>query len=411
MGIPVRIHYSLWLVFILIAWSLAYSYMPHQYPGLSTATYWAIGIASALILFASVLVHELSHSYIAKKNGLPIVRITLFFFGGVSEMTEEPQDPSLEIRMAAAGPLMSFLIAAVLGALWYLAGLVRAPVAVTATLGYGGLINGVLGAFNLLPAFPLDGGRVFRGSLWKRSKNIVRATRTATRLSEALSLVMMVGGFISITFGNFVDGIWIVVLGWFIKSGAETSLRQTLVGEALAGVSVGDIMTRNVLTVSPDITVQQLVSDYFLVHRHGGYPVVRDGEILGIVTLQCVRAIPKERRDGVTVQQAMIPCERTVMVKPAMTALDAMQKMAREKVGRVLVTEDRRLLGIVTRGDLMRTIQTRQELEVGSIQRPMSGLPRAQPPPGEVRYCVQCGGQLQAGTQICPHCTAKQPIT
>ena len=168
MGIPVRIHYTLWIIFVLIAWSLARGYKPQQYPGLSTITYWAIGIASAVILFASVLIHELSHSYVAKKNGLPIARITLFFFGGVSEMTEEPQDPGLEVRMAVAGPLMSFLIAGVLGGSWYLAQFAKAPVAITATLGYGALINAILGVFNLLPAFPLDGGRVFRGSLWKR---------------------------------------------------------------------------------------------------------------------------------------------------------------------------------------------------------------------------------------------------
>jgi Zn-dependent protease/predicted transcriptional regulator len=362
MGIPVTIHYTLWLVFILIAWSLAYGYMPVHYPGLGAVTYWAIGIASAIILFASVLVHELSHSYIAKKNGLPIARITLFFFGGVSEITQEPQDPGLEVRMAAAGPLMSFLIAAVLGASWYLAGFAKAPVPIIATLGYAALINAALGVFNLLPAFPLDGGRVFRGSLWKRSKNLIGATRTATRVSEGISLVMMLGGFVAIIFGDFVDGIWIVFLGWFMRSGAETSMRQTLVDETLSGVKVEEIMTRNVLTVPPDITIQQLVSNYFLVNRHEGYPVVKGGEILGVITLQCVRAIPEDRRETVTVEQAMVHCERTVTVKPTLTALDTLQTMAREKVGRVLVVEEGRLLGIVTQGDLIRTIRTRREL-------------------------------------------------
>jgi Zn-dependent protease/predicted transcriptional regulator len=361
MGIPVRIHYTMWFVFILIAWSLAYGYMPNQYPGLGVMTYWAIGIASALILFASVLVHELSHSYIAKKNGLPIGRITLFFFGGVSEMTEEPQDPGLEVRMAAAGPLMSFLIAGLLGGLWYLGGFAKAPVAVTATLGYGALINAVLGVFNLLPAFPLDGGRVFRGTIWKRSKNLIGATRTATRVSEGISLLMMVGGFVSIIFGDFVNGMWIIFLGWFIRSGAETSLRQTLVGEALAGVTVGDIMTRDVLTAPGNITVQQLVSEYFLVHRHGGYPVVEGKQVLGIVTMQCVRSVPKEKRETVTVKEAMIPCEKAVTVKPSVSALDALNTMARQNVGRLLVLDGPQLLGIVTRDDLMRTIRTRQE--------------------------------------------------
>jgi len=405
MGIPVRIHYTLWLVFLLIAWTLAYGYMPHQYPGLSTLTYWAIGIASAFVLFASVLIHELSHSYIAKKNGLPIARITLFFFGGVSEMTEEPQDAGLEVRMAAAGPLMSFLIAGILGGFWYVSDVAHFPIVITATVGYGALINAVLGAFNLLPAFPLDGGRVFRGSLWKHSKNLIGATRTATRVSEGLSLLMMLGGFVAIILGDFVDGIWIVVLGWFIKSGAETSLRQTLVGETLSGVTVSDIMTRQILTVPPNITVQQLVSDYFLVHPHGGYPVVEDGKLLGLITLDCVRAIPKETRSYETVGRAMIPLEKTLAVPPNLSALDALQRMAREKVGRVVVTQDGKLTGLVTRGDLMRTIRTRQELELKSEWATIATGPSSP----QVRYCIQCGAQLPFGTLTCPHCNATQP--
>jgi Zn-dependent protease len=405
MGIPVRIHYSLWLVFLLIAWTLAYGYMPHQYPGLSTLTYWAIGIASAIMLFASVLVHELSHSYIAKKNGLPIGRITLFVFGGVSEMTEEPRDAGLEVRMAAAGPLMSFLIAGVLGGVWYVAETAQLPIALTATVGYGALMNAVLGAFNLVPAFPLDGGRVFRGALWKHSKNLIQSTRTATRVSEAISLIMMLGGFVAIILGDFVDGIWIVVVGWFIRSGAETSLRQTLVGETLSGVTVGDIMTHQILTVPPNITIQQLVSDYFLVHPHEGYPVVDGGKLLGLITLDGVRAIPKETRGYEIVAKAMIPIERTQVAPPNLSALDALQMMARERVGRLLVTKDGQLVGVVTQGDLMRTIRTRQELEMKSEWKTIAASPT--PPP--VRYCIQCGAQLPIGTGTCPHCNALQP--
>lgn len=378
--------------------------MPHEYPGLGVVTYWAIGIASALILFVSILVHELAHSYVAVKNGLPIARITLFFFGGVSEITEEPQDPGLEVRMAAAGPLMSFLIAAVLGALWYVGELVKAPVPIIATLGYAALINGLLGAFNLLPAFPLDGGRVFRGSIWKHSNNLVSATRTATRVSEGFSLLMILGGLILIMFGDFIDGIWTMVLGWFIKSGAETSLKQTLVGEALTGVPVADIMTKNVLTVPPEITVEQLVSDYFLVYHHGGYPVVKDGQVLGLITLQCVRNVPQEKREYETVQQAMIPCERAVVVKSSANALDAMQNMARNKVGRVLVVDDGRLVGIATREDIVRTIQTRQDLELGP-GRAAVGLPTG---PIKAGHCVQCGALLPVGAKFCSECGAKQ---
>jgi CBS domain-containing protein len=222
-------------------------------------------------------------------------------------------------------------------------------------------------------------------------------------VSEALSLVMMVGGFVAIIVGDFVDGIWIVVLGWFIRSGAETSLRQTLVGETLTGVTVGSIMTKNVLAIPPNITVQQVVSDYFLIHPHGGYPVVSDGRLLGLITLQCVRAVPKDTRGSEAVAQAMIPIERAVTAPPNLSALDAIQKMAREKVGRLLVTENGQLLGIVTRGDLMRTIQTRQELELRSEWKP----PSAAAP--QLHYCIQCGAQLPIGTSICPHCNATQP--
>jgi len=366
-GIPVRIHYTLWLVLLLIAWSLAEGYMPQHYPGLGATTYWAIGIVSAIVLFVSVFLHELSHSYIAKKNGLPIKRITLFFFGGVSEMSEEPKDPALEVRMAAAGPLTSFLIAIVLGGFWYLTVLVGGPTPggltpIIATLYYAALLNGVLGAFNLIPAFPLDGGRVLRGSLWSRSKNLLSATTNATRVSEAISLLMMAVGLFFVVFGDFINGLWIIFLGWFIRSGAETSLRQTRLTESLAGVIVGDIMTRELLSVSPDASVQQLVSDYFLVHPHGGYPVISDGKLLGVVTMSSVRSIPREKREVERVSQAMVPYERTITVSPTTSAIDALQMMAKNGVGRLVVMDGDRIAGMVTRGDLMKTMKARQEL-------------------------------------------------
>jgi Zn-dependent protease/CBS domain-containing protein len=366
LGIPIRIHWTLWFVFLLIAWSLAVGYLPATYPQLSATMDWIVGIVSALVLFISVLVHELSHSYIAKKNGLPIARITLFFFGGVSEMTEEPQDASLEVRMAAAGPLTSFAIAGVLGALWYVGGSVGFPIAVIAVLGYNGLINAALGAFNLIPAFPLDGGRVLRGSLWRSSKNLLAATKNATRVSEILSLLMIAAGLLLVVVNPdyFIDGIWIIFLGWFIRSGAETSLRQTQMTEALHGISVGDIMTRNPLTVDPGITVQRLVNDYFLVHPHGGYPVVQSDRLQGVVTMSSVRSIPREKREFETVGQAMVPYQRVVTIGPTASAADAMQKMAEKQIGRLIVTDGDNLLGIVTRGDLMKTIKTRQDLEV-----------------------------------------------
>ena len=353
------------MVFLLIAWSLAEGYLPVAYPGLGAATYWTIGAVSALLLFISVLLHELSHSYIAKKNGLPIARITLFFFGGVSEMSEEPKDAGLEVRMALAGPLTSFAIAGVLGALWYVSRLVSAPVPIIAILGYNAVINVALGAFNLVPAFPLDGGRVLRGSLWGRSKNLLKATRNATRVSEALSLIMIAAGLLLVVAtADIFNGFWIIFLGWFIRSGAETSLKQTEMTEALHGISVGDIMTRDLLTVSPDISVQKLVTDYFLIHPHGGYPVVRNDKLEGVVTMSSVRSIPAEKREMETVAQAMVPYERIVTISPNASAAEALQKIAEKNIGRLLVTDGDKILGMITRGDLMKTIRTRQDLSL-----------------------------------------------
>jgi len=353
------------LVFLLIAWSLAEGYLPVAYPGLGAATYWTIGAVSALLLFISVLLHELSHSYIAKKNGLPIARITLFFFGGVSEMSEEPKDAGLEVRMALAGPLTSFAIAGVLGALWFVSRLVSAPIPIIAILGYNAVINVALGAFNLVPAFPLDGGRVLRGSLWGRSKNLLKATRNATRVSEALSLIMIAAGLLLVVAtADIFNGLWIIFLGWFIRSGAETSLKQTEMTEALHGISVGEIMTKDLLTVSPDISVQKLVTDYFLIHPHGGYPVVRNDKLEGVVTMSSVRSIPAGKREMETVAQAMVPYARIVTISPDSSAAEALQKIAEKNIGRLLVTDGDKILGMITRGDLMKTIRTRQDLSL-----------------------------------------------
>ena len=280
-------------------------------------------------------------------------------------MSEEPKDAGLEVRMALAGPLTSFAIAGVLGALWYVSRLVSAPVPIIAILGYNAVINVALGAFNLVPAFPLDGGRVLRGSLWGRSKNLLKATRNATRVSEALSLIMIAAGLLLVVAtADIFNGLWIIFLGWFIRSGAETSLKQTEMTEALHGISVGDIMTRDLLTVSPDISVQKLVTDYFLIHPHGGYPVVRNDKLEGVVTMSSVRSIPAEKREMETVAQAMVPYARIVAISPNASAAEALKKIAEKNIGRLLVTDGDRILGMITRGDLMKTIRTRQDLSL-----------------------------------------------
>lgn len=403
LGIPIRIHYTFWLVFALIAWSLASGYMPEQYPGLTTITYWLIGVVAAIILFSSVLIHELSHSYVAKRNGLQVAQITLFFFGGVSEIVEEPNSPGFEIRMALAGPLMSFLLSGVLGALWYLTTVLGAPIEATAVLGYSALINGALGAFNLLPAFPLDGGRVLRGSIWKHTKDLISATRIATKISSGLAVLAIAAGILIVVSGSLVNGVWIIMLGWFIRSGASSSMQQTLIEKALSGLRTEDVMNRTQSTVPPDITVQQLISNYFLTSPDYSYPVVKNGAVVGVVTAKHTREVLRDGGMSETVEKVMVPLEQVLTAKPDDTALNTMRRMVRGSVdGALVLGDERQLLGTVTRRNLIRAVQERQ-------QAGLTQLPVQLPSSGEqVKNCVQCGAPLPVDARFCAHCAAQQ---
>jgi len=360
LGVPVRLHYTLILGVLLIAWTLAAGYLPSEYPGLSSTTYWLIGAIGAIVLFASVLVHELAHSYVAKKNGLPVRRIVLFIFGGVSEIEEEPKEAGLEFKVALVGPLTSFAVALIL---WFLQYPAHAfGVAVVAPLEYGAYINVLLGGFNLLPAFPLDGGRVLRAGLWRWKKNLIQATRIATRVGVFFSYVLIFWGFVFVIGGVFIGGLWFILIGWFLKNGAESSYRQTIISEALAGVSIRDIMTREVHTVDPDALVKDIVETHFSKYKHGGFPVEKDSKLLGLVTLQDIRKIPKEKWQETKVGEVMTPFAKLKCASPDETAVDALMKMSRYNVGRLPVQENGRLVGIVSRSDIVHAIQIKTEL-------------------------------------------------
>ncbi|WP_455283927.1 site-2 protease family protein [[Eubacterium] cellulosolvens] len=363
LGISIRIHYSLLLIFFLVVWSLAMGYMPQQYPDLSAASYWAIGVVSGLILFASVIIHEVCHSVVGRRFGVPIHRITLFFLGGAAEMTEEPKNASVEFKMALAGPLSSFGIAALLGGLWYISAATKLMTEVTAVLQYGAMINLILGGFNLLPAFPLDGGRVFRSILWWRKANLIKATRIATKVGVALSYVMMFGGFVMIVFGGFFNGLWIIFIGWFIKSGAEAGLSQTIISEALSGTTVEEIMSRDIVTVDYYLSLEELVNSYFLSKRFVGYPVLRDGALVGLVTVDRLKDVPRNLWGETSVGSVMKPLSELVVVEPETPASDAMYKMSKSGVGRILVMKGSELRGIVSSRDLSHLIKVKVELE------------------------------------------------
>lgn len=367
-GIPIILHYTWFIAFILISWTLATWYMPNQYPGLSELTYWAIGTVSSFLLLASVLIHEISHSYVAKKNNLPTSRIVLFIFGGVSQITEEPPDPAIEFKVSVVGPLTSFLLAAVFGIIWYPLNQMGINQVILAPFKYGAFINLLLGAFNLLPAFPLDGGRLLRAGIWRRTKNLVKATNIATKIGVFFSYLFMFAGFIFMVLGALINGIWFILIGWFLKNGSESSMRQTVIGDALAGFTVGDVMTKDVHSISVDATVNEIVETFFK-YKHGGFPVVENGELVGCVTIEDVKKVAKGKWKNTKAEKIMTVREKLILSSPEETVLDAMTKMSNHDIGRLPVIDEGELVGIVSRSDVMHIVKTKTELELKAHAR------------------------------------------
>ena len=289
MGIPIRVHFSWFIVFGLITWSLSTHYFPKAAPELPVASYWIKGTLAALLLFASVAFHELSHSYIAKKYRIPITSITLFIFGGIAQMKGEPPHPKAEFRMAIAGPLSSFFLAG----LFFLVS-VNTVGGQRALFSYLAQINFILGAFNLIPGFPMDGGRVLRSVLWSRTKDYFYATQKAANFGQKIALFFLLFGLFLIFTGSS-GGLWLMLIGWFLYMAAQSSQQQATLQEALSNIKVKNVMARDIVTVNSSIPIDEAVDKYFLRYGYGGFPVMDDGKFLGIITLKEIKDVP--RRD------------------------------------------------------------------------------------------------------------------
>ncbi len=358
-GINIRLDYSWFLVFLFITWSLANNYLPSQYPSKPVNFYWIIGGVSALSLYLSILIHELAHSTIAKRSGLDINNITLHFFGGVAQIDEESTNPKTEAYMAMVGPFTSIVVGGLFLVLYYTLGV---PDAVEAVLRYAGYVNIGLALFNMLPAFPMDGGRVLRAILWKRSGNLIRSTRTASTVSNVIGVVFMMIGFYGIFSTGSFDGLWLIFIGLFINSSSKMGLSQTIISEALGEITVREIMTGEVRTVEADASIKRAVDEWFSVHKHQGYPVVEDGRLVGIITIEDVRNVDPDRGDSVRVRDVMKARDELVTISPDERASDALMLMSSRDVGRLPVVEEGKLVGIITRSDIGKTIQLRTEL-------------------------------------------------
>ncbi|MBI2267142.1 MAG: site-2 protease family protein [Armatimonadetes bacterium] len=356
-GIPIRVHYSWLIVFGLITWDLAFRYFPEAYPSLSPPAAIVTGILATVLLFSSILLHELSHSLVALRSHVPISSITLFIFGGVARMDEEPHGPGEELAIAAAGPLTSFVLSFVFH-LIHLSDL-SAFLWVKALSRYLAFVNLFLGLLNLLPGFPLDGGRIVRAVLWYFFKDLRRATKYASRLGQGVALLFAVGGVWHLFLRHFLEGVWLLFLGWFLDQAARTGYRQILAREALGALKVRDIMTPLVDTIPADTSLDEAADRYFLPLRHKWLPVMDENLVTGLVALSDLRKVEKSLWSEKKIRDVMTPISRVVCAAPDESAYEILGRMAAWGVGLIPILSEGMVVGVVTRGDLSRVLQVR----------------------------------------------------
>ncbi len=361
-GFDVKIDIS-WLVLaFLITWSLAQGLFPYYFKDLSSTTYWWMGIFGALGLFISIIFHELSHSMVARNFGLPIKGITLFIFGGVAHMEEEPPSAKAEFLMAIAGPLSSIL----LGIVFYVlrtAGKTVWPISVTGVLGYLAFINWILAGFNLLPAFPLDGGRVLRSILWKWKNNIGWATRISSRIGTLFGFVLIAMGVIQFFSGNLIGGIWWFMIGLFLQNAARMSYQQLVTRRALEGETVRNLMIRDPVTVAPSTKIEELVEEYIYRHHYKMYPVVEDDRLIGCITTRQLREIPKDRWSSKTVGEIAHACSKENTINPDTDVVKVLSLMNRTRNSRLMVVEGNKLIGLIALKDIMDFLSIKLDLD------------------------------------------------
>ena len=360
-GISIRLHYSWFIIFVLITWALAGSYFPSVYPDWGSFAYLAVGFATSILFFLSVLVHELAHSLVAKREGIPVESITLFVLGGVAKIEREPDKPSTEFQVAIAGPVTSLVIS---GIFWIIWATVRGSSEPGTALAFWlGWTNAILAAFNLIPGFPLDGGRVLRAIAWWRTGNFKSATRTATNIGRVVGYLLIFGGIWWVFWGSWINGLWLAFIGWFLQSAAAGAYRQVAIMDMIRGHTVREVMTKDCATVPPDISIEELVHGYILHSGRRCFPVTKDGHVLGLITVQDVSKVPRELRPQKSVAEAMTPLDKVKWVKPGDDLSGVLEVLTKEDINQLPVVDNGTVVGLVARDNLLSFISVRAELE------------------------------------------------
>jgi Zn-dependent protease/CBS domain-containing protein len=360
LGIPIGLDPSWFLIFILLTWTLASSYFPTEFKDWSGAQYWIIGGITAVLFFGSVLLHELGHSVVAMRYKIPVRSITLFVFGGVAQIGAEPPSALSEFWIAIAGPVVSFALAGTFSMLQFaFAGL--APLLALAK--YLAFINGTLGLFNLIPGFPLDGGRVFRAIVWGLTKNLRRATLIAANLGRAIAFLFILYGVWQVLTGHLGNGLWIAFIGWFLESAAMSQAQQQIFHDLLAGYTVKQAMNRNFATIPAQTTLQDLVDRHILGSGQRVFVVIDESErVIGILTLHHVKEIPRPDWSTTLVKQAMMPMSQVKWVGPDSPIKSALAEMDQDGVNQLPVMANDQIIGMLTREGVISFLRIQKEL-------------------------------------------------
>ncbi len=352
-GIEIEVNVSWLVVFGLVTYMLATNYFPQNYPDWNPALGWLLGAVIALMLFVSVLLHELSHSLVSMNFGIPVRKISLFIFGGIAQMEKEPDEPGKELKIAVAGPAMSLLLFVLLMVLAGVFAAAGAPETLLVLLTYVAQVNLILAIFNMVPAFPMDGGRVLRALIWRFRGDFQNATKIAASMGGLFGYFLIFTGIFFVMSGNIINGVWFAFIGWFINQASQASYQQMVMSNIFDEIKISEFMTANVTAVDYHISVQELVDNYFYQFKFNSFPVKRFEEVIGVVNLDRAKNIPKEEWNQTTVGGITTPLEDNLVVSPNDTVSKAMTKIFSNSIGRVLVMEQGALTGIVSRTDIL----------------------------------------------------------
>jgi Zn-dependent protease/predicted transcriptional regulator len=358
-GVQIAIDFSWVIIFILVLWGLSDGYFPALHPGYPTSEYWLVGLVGTFLFFVSIVIHELSHATVGNRLGQPVDRISLFIFGGMAHLGHEPTDPNAELKIAAAGPITSIA----LGLLFLWIGGIIGPKGAypmwSSVFQYLGYINIALALFNLLPGFPLDGGRIVRAIEWRRTGDFRRATARAADWGRGIAYGLIALGALEIFTGSLMGGLWLIFIALFLKGAASSSYQSIIMEQVLGEARVDEIMVRNPETVEADATVADAIHQHFMHHGYGGFPVLGNGAVAGLLSLRQVRDCPPEQRTTSKVSEVMRKREPAIEIGPAATVSQALRQMSEADVGRLLVMQGDRLAGLITRSAIARYVMLR----------------------------------------------------